>query len=258
MPAGETKLPVQSNTGFGTGDTIVINPGGATEETNQVVGFGSLILKNPLKYAHGPGEVIRRTSAGSGATPAPTAPGAFTSPESRQKFKISVWTSPDSTTKDTRSCAVEGATVQIQRYEPVAGWVTVEGSNAIALITPGTNPVTTDSEGHTTWAVEPGFWRVVVSKDGYTTTTGQPLVVGATGIETEVFLLPGASMDTVCGVQRTDLDGASDGDSGGGFDVTTGIGAGLTIAFFGLAALIPWLVLHISGRFRKHRYAIHR
>ena len=44
------------------GDSILINPGGATEEENQIAGFGSLILALPLQFDHEPGEAIIRTS----------------------------------------------------------------------------------------------------------------------------------------------------------------------------------------------------
>jgi hypothetical protein len=36
----------------------VINPGGATEETNTVTGFGSLLLAEPLRFDHAVGELV--------------------------------------------------------------------------------------------------------------------------------------------------------------------------------------------------------
>eukprot|EP00929_Paragymnodinium_shiwhaense_P111828 TRINITY_DN80116_c0_g1_i1.p1 TRINITY_DN80116_c0_g1~~TRINITY_DN80116_c0_g1_i1.p1 ORF type:complete len:1252 (-),score=374.29 TRINITY_DN80116_c0_g1_i1:176-3931(-) len=51
-------LEVSSNRGFAIGQVVRINPGGFTEEWNTINGFGSLILKFPLKYNHMLGEII--------------------------------------------------------------------------------------------------------------------------------------------------------------------------------------------------------
>ncbi|MEX2246805.1 MAG: dockerin type I domain-containing protein [Dehalococcoidia bacterium] len=56
--SGDTEIEVASTDGFNVNDIIVINPGGLTEEQNQVTGFGSLLLLNPLAYEHFPGEVV--------------------------------------------------------------------------------------------------------------------------------------------------------------------------------------------------------
>jgi len=55
---GVTQLPVVSNAGFGIGQVIVIDAGTPIEETNTIIGFGSLILKTPLQYDHAPGVLV--------------------------------------------------------------------------------------------------------------------------------------------------------------------------------------------------------
>jgi len=55
---GSAVLPVVSNAGFQIGQEIVIDAGTAIEETNTIIGFGSLILKYPLKYDHAAGMVV--------------------------------------------------------------------------------------------------------------------------------------------------------------------------------------------------------
>ena len=57
-PAGSQVLEVASSNGFSIGDNIVINPGGATEETNTITGFGSMLLQTPLQFDHNAGEVV--------------------------------------------------------------------------------------------------------------------------------------------------------------------------------------------------------
>jgi len=56
-PAGSTELPV-ANGAFSVGDDIVINPGMPNEESNKVVGLGSIILASPLQFDHQAGEPI--------------------------------------------------------------------------------------------------------------------------------------------------------------------------------------------------------
>jgi len=55
---GDTKLEVDTNGELGVGDTIILNLGGATEETLTVDGFGSILLKEPLENDHSAGETI--------------------------------------------------------------------------------------------------------------------------------------------------------------------------------------------------------
>jgi len=57
-PVGSQTLEVSSTIGFFIGDNIVINPGGANEETNTITGFGSFLLQTPLKFNHLAGELI--------------------------------------------------------------------------------------------------------------------------------------------------------------------------------------------------------
>ena len=56
--AGTSEIEVASAAGFNLEDTIVINPGGSNEETNQIAGFGSFILQFPLQFDHEAGEAI--------------------------------------------------------------------------------------------------------------------------------------------------------------------------------------------------------
>lgn len=56
--AGGQTLEVLSNEGFSIGDVIKINPGGQNEETNTIIGFGSLLLQAPLQFNHFAGEMI--------------------------------------------------------------------------------------------------------------------------------------------------------------------------------------------------------
>ena len=56
---GSQVLEVASNNGFSIGDNIVINPGGATEETNTITDFGSILLQTSLQYDHNAGEVVQ-------------------------------------------------------------------------------------------------------------------------------------------------------------------------------------------------------
>jgi hypothetical protein len=60
VPAGSTTLPVVSQRGCNVGDHIAINPGTSTEEREIVIGFGSILIDQPTKYAHQAGEPIRR------------------------------------------------------------------------------------------------------------------------------------------------------------------------------------------------------
>lgn len=61
---GATELHVVNNNPFNIGQEIVIDQGTAIEEYNEIVGFGSLLLKTPLMYDHGVGALITPTGAG--------------------------------------------------------------------------------------------------------------------------------------------------------------------------------------------------
>lgn len=56
--AGDRTLPVTSQAGFHIGDSIVLDQGKQTEEVNTIVGFGSILLKHPLKFPHSTGTVV--------------------------------------------------------------------------------------------------------------------------------------------------------------------------------------------------------
>ena len=71
---GDTFVAIQSQEGFAIGDTIIFSPGKANEEENRIIGFGSFILEFPLRYAHSPGEVIRKKPRPPGSSPATDRP----------------------------------------------------------------------------------------------------------------------------------------------------------------------------------------
>eukprot|EP00929_Paragymnodinium_shiwhaense_P057682 TRINITY_DN28882_c0_g1_i1.p1 TRINITY_DN28882_c0_g1~~TRINITY_DN28882_c0_g1_i1.p1 ORF type:complete len:840 (+),score=108.07 TRINITY_DN28882_c0_g1_i1:110-2629(+) len=56
--SGARAIQVDNNVGFVLGEPICINPGGSTEEWHIVAGFGSILLRAPLKFAHRPGEIV--------------------------------------------------------------------------------------------------------------------------------------------------------------------------------------------------------
>jgi len=58
VKAGETELAVESHAGFSVGDKIIIDAGTKKEEKNEIVGFGSILLKTPLKFDHNAGVTI--------------------------------------------------------------------------------------------------------------------------------------------------------------------------------------------------------
>ena len=70
---GETILQISSDdqTKFSLNDKIVIDAGTSIEEYNEVINFGSLILKNPLKYDHGLNAEIEIVSDAEYPTPTP-------------------------------------------------------------------------------------------------------------------------------------------------------------------------------------------
>ena len=73
---GTKMLHVTNSFGFAIGDEIRLNPGNPTEEECRIDGFGSIIVKDPLIFAHGAGEIVLKvrteaeTSAASPAGPA--------------------------------------------------------------------------------------------------------------------------------------------------------------------------------------------
>lgn len=60
VKAGKTKLHVESHEDFAVGDQIVIDEGAKTEEKNEIVDFGSIKLKTPLKFDHDAGVTISK------------------------------------------------------------------------------------------------------------------------------------------------------------------------------------------------------
>jgi len=73
--AGAKKLEVAASSGFKIGRQIVIDAGTQSEEVNEIAGFGSLILKSPLKFAHPAGiSITMAAEEGSRGPSAPTSP----------------------------------------------------------------------------------------------------------------------------------------------------------------------------------------
>lgn len=58
VQAGEMRLPVTGQSGFTVGDSVVLDLDTPREEVNKIVGFGSLLLEQPLKFAHTTGAVV--------------------------------------------------------------------------------------------------------------------------------------------------------------------------------------------------------
>lgn len=65
---GDKVLPVICSPGFEVGEEIVIDSGTPVEESNKIVGFGSLILESPLKFDHAAGAPIAKVNASSGSS----------------------------------------------------------------------------------------------------------------------------------------------------------------------------------------------
>jgi len=65
---GTTTLPIVSNSPFSMGGRIVIDQGTAMEEYNTIIGFGSLLLQDPLKYDHGAGVTVLSAAGGAPAS----------------------------------------------------------------------------------------------------------------------------------------------------------------------------------------------
>ena len=68
---GDKELQVDRLTpSLGVGDTIILNKGAATEETLTVTGFGSILIKEGLKFNHDKGEPIILSAKVTGITKA--------------------------------------------------------------------------------------------------------------------------------------------------------------------------------------------
>jgi len=75
--AGSQIIEVADASGFSVGDTIIINPGGLTEEKNKIISFGSIHLENPLQYNHNIGEQVIKLIATSVNDNETITPGTF-------------------------------------------------------------------------------------------------------------------------------------------------------------------------------------
>jgi hypothetical protein len=71
--SGDTEIEVLNQSMFGVGDIIVIAEGTSDEETNEIVGFGSLLLKTPLQNNHTVGTLVKvKLTSATPVTPTPT------------------------------------------------------------------------------------------------------------------------------------------------------------------------------------------
>lgn len=72
-PAGSSRLDICTDN-FKIGDIVVINQGGANQETGTYASKGSIILACPLKFDHAAGEPVALAPAGSAANNVCAAP----------------------------------------------------------------------------------------------------------------------------------------------------------------------------------------
>jgi len=73
IDVGDTTIDVEDQSLFQVGDIIVIDEGGANEEENEVIGFGSLKLKDPITNAHPIGTAVKVVKTTPSVTTTPTA-----------------------------------------------------------------------------------------------------------------------------------------------------------------------------------------
>lgn len=74
VQAGAKSLPVASQAGFEVGGQVVIDQGKSVEEVNEIVGFGSLLLKYATKHPHAAGASVTMLSAPKANVSAPNDP----------------------------------------------------------------------------------------------------------------------------------------------------------------------------------------
>jgi surface-anchored protein/uncharacterized repeat protein (TIGR01451 family) len=119
-------LAVVSNNGFAVGDTIVINPGGSTEETHSVAGIGSLILAQPLLFSHDAGEVIKKVTL----PPTPTSTAVPTS----TKTPVPAKTNTPTRTPTRTPTPVVGSKADLRLHKSVLGSRPVVGGYALFIV----------------------------------------------------------------------------------------------------------------------------
>lgn len=71
VQAGAKSLPVASLTGFEVGGKVVIDQGKPVEEVNEIVGFGSLLLKYATKHPHAAGATVIMLAGPKANVPSP-------------------------------------------------------------------------------------------------------------------------------------------------------------------------------------------
>jgi hypothetical protein len=68
VKVGATILPIKNSSAFQVGRQVLIDVGTAQQEANTIIKFGSIVLKTPLKYPHGPGAIIDMPGAAQSST----------------------------------------------------------------------------------------------------------------------------------------------------------------------------------------------
>jgi hypothetical protein len=99
VKAGAMTLTVKDQAAFKKGDYIVLAPGTAQQEWNEIKAFGSIILKDPLKFDHPAGTVIatasppraRARAAPSSTLPPTSTPSSTAAPKLGDEIPLPVW-----------------------------------------------------------------------------------------------------------------------------------------------------------------------
>lgn len=180
-PAGTTALAVnalgviapewpEDTPWFGTGDKVVVNPGGANEETATVVGFGSLLLSAPLRYSHEPGEMVSVVSE--------TRVESSTRLVASRRTQVYGTRSPvELTAKVSRTDgASPSGTVTFRMDGAVVATVAVRNSRAVYRV-----PFDTPAGTH-------GFVAEYSGGEGVSSSTSAPVAVGVTRASSHAIL----------------------------------------------------------------------
>jgi len=87
------------------------------------------------------------------------------------------------------AAAVEGASVRLQRQNEDGTWSNVLSGDP--GIDPKINPQVTEADGKFAWLTSEGFYRVVVSKEGYPVTVSREVEIPPEVTDLHVALIPG-------------------------------------------------------------------
>ena len=64
ISVGTSKIQMKEYGGVAVGDTLELSPGTSVAEVVTIVGFGSLLLAAPTRFAHPSGSAVRRLMEG--------------------------------------------------------------------------------------------------------------------------------------------------------------------------------------------------